>query len=82
MFTKYSALFLFKNLPVSHAIIDWQDYQIIKELFNAIAPNAALNVVPYLRAKAAGLARADCKARKGGSKLRLTACSGTFVTFV
>jgi len=31
-----------------------------------------------LRAKAAELARTDCKARKGGTKLRLATCSGTF----
>jgi hypothetical protein len=31
-----------------------------------------------LREKAAELARADCKARKGGTKLRLATCSGTF----
>jgi hypothetical protein len=34
--------------------------------------NAALNAVPILRAKAAELARAGCKARKEGNKLRLT----------
>ena len=31
-----------------------------------------------LRVKAAELARADCKARKGGSKLRLAFCSVAF----
>ena len=40
--------------------------------------NAALNVVPTLRAQSAELAQADSRARKCGSKLRLTSCSGTF----
>jgi len=40
--------------------------------------NAALNEVPPLRAQSAELAQADSGARKCGSKLRLTVCSGTF----
>ena len=43
-----------------------------------IEHNAALNVVPPLRAQSAELAQADSGARKCGIKLRLTACSGTF----
>jgi len=43
-----------------------------------MAYNAALNVVPQLRAQSAELAQADSGARKCGIKLRLTACSGTF----
>jgi len=43
-----------------------------------IGYNAALNVVPLLRAQSAELAQADSGARKCGIKLRLTACSGTF----
>jgi len=41
--------------------------------------NAALNAVPPLRAQSAELAHADSGARKCGIKLRLTACSGTFI---
>jgi hypothetical protein len=44
----------------------------------AINYNAALSVVPRPRAEAAELARADCGARRGGAKLRLATCSGTF----
>jgi len=40
--------------------------------------NAALNEVPPMRAQSAELAQADSGARKCGSKLRLTVCSGTF----
>ena len=41
-------------------------------LISALLVTAALNEVPFLRAKAVELAQTDCKARKGGSKLRLT----------
>ena len=39
---------------------------------HGIGCNGALNEVPLLRAKAVELAQTDCKARKVGSKLRLT----------
>lgn len=48
-------------------------------VIDIMTANAALNVVPPLRAQSAELAQADSGARKCGIKLRLTVCSGTFV---
>ena len=47
-------------------------------LLSNMSHNVALNIVPPVRAQSAELAQADSGARKGGIKLRLTACSGTF----